>query len=294
MRLTFCWVTGLVLCLVGLAYDPPSHACAGSAPLKVGMAQSFFHDMSKPLIESVTDPFVAIMRETAGLTGELVIGGDAFAVAQQLKDNKLQMSLFHGFEFAWVQQKYPELRPLMITVNAKQPVRVYVLVPRDSAAKSFADLKGKNLAIPKRTKEYCRYLVERLSGGSKTFFGLVVPSLNVETALDDLVQKKHHAVVVDAAGLEFYKDLNPGRFDKLRVLTQSEVFPPMVIAYRPGSVKDEILAKARSGLAAAHKTERFREMEKTWNITSIEPVPDNFAQTLAASLKTFPMLEARK
>src|SRR6266404_4180298 len=174
---SFCWATGLAVCLFALASD--SSAQAGSPPLKVGIPQSFFHDMSKPLIETVTDPFIAIMKETAGLTGDMVIGGDAFSVAQQVNDNKLQMGLFFGFEFAWVQQKHSELRPLMVAVNAKQPVRVYMLVPKDSAAKSFADLKGKELAVPKRTREHCRYLVERMSGGSKKFFGLVVPSDNV-------------------------------------------------------------------------------------------------------------------
>jgi ABC-type phosphate/phosphonate transport system substrate-binding protein len=276
-----------------------SPCLAGAAPLKVGMTRSFFHDMSPLLIETVTEPFVTIMRETAGLPGKLVLGGDAFAVAQQLSDKTLQLGVFHGFEFAWVQKKYPELRPIMVAVNNEQPLRAFVLVPKSSATKTFADLKGKDLAVPKRTKEHCRYFVERLSRGAgaadtKAFFSKVLHGASVETTLNELAAGKIQSAVVDATGLDFYKDLNPGRFAKLRVLAQSEVFPSMVIAYRQGGLDDPTLAKVRNGLRETGKSETGRDMLKTWNLTSIEPVPANFVEVLAASLKTFPMLEAKK
>jgi ABC-type phosphate/phosphonate transport system substrate-binding protein len=137
MRLVFCSQVALLACLFALASGPFPQAYAGNAPLRVGMAQSFFHDMTKPLIDSVTEPFVAIVKETAGLSGELVVVGDSIAVAKQLDDNKLQLGVYHGFEFAWVQQKHPELRPLMIAVNSKQALRAYVLVQKDSPAKAF-------------------------------------------------------------------------------------------------------------------------------------------------------------
>jgi ABC-type phosphate/phosphonate transport system substrate-binding protein len=273
---------------------------AGAAPLNVGMTRSFFHDMSPLLIETVTEPFVTTMRETAGLSGKLVLGGGAFAVAQQLNDKQLQLGVFHGFEFAWVQKKYPELRPIMVAVNKEQPLRAFLLVPKDSATKTFADLKGKVLGVPKRTKEHCRYFVEHLARGAgaadtKAFFAKVLHGASVETALNELAAGKTQAALVDATGLDFYKDLNPGRFAKLRVLAQSEVFfPSMVIAYRQGGLDEPTLAKVRNGLRATGKSETGRDMLKTWNLTSIEPVPANFVEVLAASLKTFPMLELKK
>jgi ABC-type phosphate/phosphonate transport system substrate-binding protein len=286
------YLLAATLCLSVCPLAGPS-AQAGNAPLRVGMPQNFFPDMSATLIETVTEPFVTIMHDTAGLSGKLMVGGDSFVVGQQLNDKALQLGVFHGFEFAWIQKKHPELQPLMVAVNARQPLRAFVLVPKDSGATKFADLKGKGLAVPKRTKQHCRYFVERLchdagAGAAKEFFGKVVFGASVETALNELAAGKVQAAVVDATGLDFYKDLSPGRFAKLSVLAQSEVFPPLVIAYRQGGLDDATLGKIRGGLRAAPKTDAGRDMLSTWSLTSFDPVPANFAATLAASLKTFP------
>ena len=101
------------------------------------------------------------------------------------------------------------------------------------------------------------------------------------------------AAIVDSIGLEFYKELQPGRFNKLKVLKQSDNFPPAVIAYRQGGVDEPTLARVRDGLSSSHKTEMGREMMKMWKITSFEPVPASFGQTLSECLKAYPMPEAK-
>src|SRR4029079_10371007 len=154
-------------------------------------------------------------------------------------------------------------------------VTAYVLVRKDCEATSFGDLKGKDFSLPKRTKEHCRLFVERtcLDGGqcgSKTYFNQVVSSASVEAALDDLCRGKLHAVVVDSIGLEFYKDLKPGCFSRLKVLTQSDPFPQPVVAYREGVLSDATLAKFRDGMLRAHRIERGRDMMKLWKINGFE------------------------
>jgi ABC-type phosphate/phosphonate transport system substrate-binding protein len=279
--------------VAALLFGLTGPASAGTAPLRVGIVRSFFHDMTEPLIQSVTEPFIGVLRDTTGLTGELVQGGDPFAVAAQLNGDKLQLGVFHGFEFAWVRQKYSDLRPLSIAVNTRHPLRAYVVVPKDSPTAKFADLKGKDLAVPKRTKAHCRAFIESRcghegGGNAKDFFAHVVSPANVETGLDELVRGKFQAAVVDATGLDFYKELKPGAFARLRVLEESGVFPPLVVAYRQGALKDATLDRIATGLRAADKSEAGRDMLRTWNITGFAPVPANFAQTLADSLKAYP------
>ncbi len=70
----------------------------------------------------------------------------------------------------------------------------------------------------------------------------------MESALDDVVRGKYPAALVDTSGLEFYKDLKPGVFARLKVLVQSEVFPPVVIVYHKGALNDATLARIRNGL----------------------------------------------
>lgn len=269
------------------------HVCAGDGTLRIGVPQTFFHDMSAALIREMTDPFADVMRETSGLKSEPVTGGAPLAVARQLHENKLQLAVLHGFEFAWAQREYADLQPLMIAVRTHKDFCADVMVRKDGGPASFADLKGKDLAVPKRTTEGCRLYIEQLcrqNGAQRPadFFAHIVHPTDVETGLDDLARGKFPAVVVDTNGLEFYKDLKPGVFARFKVLVQSEPFPPLVIVYHKGALSDATLARIRKGLPAAGETETGRDMMKTWHIRAFAAVPDDFAQAMAASLKRYP------
>ena len=297
MRRTLCAVTALLTCLLAILTIPTREVSAqagsaGASAVRVGMPATFFHDLPPILVSFATEPFRTVLRETTGLKGELVISGDAFATADALSANKLQLGVFHSFEYGWVREKHPELKPLMVAINAQRAVSAHVLVRKDSTLTSFADLKGKEFSLPKRTREPCRLYIEhhcKADGacGSKEFFSHVVASANVETALDDLCRGTVEAAVVDSLGLEFYKDLKPGCFARLKVLAEAE-FPPAVIAYRPGALDGATIDQLCQGMCAAHKTELGREMMKLWKITSFDPVPANYDEAVAACIKTYP------
>ncbi len=293
MQRTLCAVFGILIGLAAALAVPSRNVQAGGAAVRVGLPRTFFNDVPPILVQIATEPFSAIIRDTTGVGGELVVVNDAFTVGQQLADHTLQLAVLHSFEFGWVQQKHPQLRPLMVAVNSQGSVSAYVLVRKDSELTLFAELKGKEFSLPKRTREHTRLYLEHQchddgSCGSRDFFGHVVGSANVETALDDLCQGKVQAAVVDAIGLEFYKDLKPGCFARLRVLAESGAFPPPVVVYYAGGVGDDVITRIQDGLRNAHKTEMGREMMKMWKLTSFEPVPENYAQAVAACLKTYP------
>lgn len=292
MRLTLAVFSGAVaafLAVAALAQEPGT----AKKPLRIGIGQSFFHDMKPALIETVTEPFITTMRDAANVTGELAIGGDPFSVARQLQGDKLHLGVFHGFEYAWVRRQFPELRPLVIAVNADQAYRALVVVRKDSPAMNFADLKGKDIALPRRTKEPVRRFLDAEikragANGSNEFFARQIDPVNLETALDELSQGKHPAVATDAQGLEFYTDLKPGVAARLRVLARSEPFAPLVIAYHPGGLSDANLAVVQDTLTKAHLSEAGREVMTRWKITSFAPVPAELEKALAASLQAYP------
>ncbi len=155
----------LAACALCLFTVPPPLS-AGDTPLRIGIPETFFHDMSAALIRESTDPFADVLREASGLRGEAVNGSVPLAVARQLSEDRLQLAVLHSFEYAWVRQEYPELQPLMIAVRSGQDKRTYILVRKDNTAAGFTDLKGKDLALPKRTKAHCRLYVERLCQGA--------------------------------------------------------------------------------------------------------------------------------
>jgi ABC-type phosphate/phosphonate transport system substrate-binding protein len=294
MRSTTRLLPGCLLCVLTALPG----ALAGDTSLRIGIPQTFFHDMSPELIRQVTDPFADVLRETTGLKGEPVTGGDPLAVARLLSEDRLQLAVLHGFEFAWAQQKYPNLEPLMIAVRADRDYRAHVVVRAEGAPASLAELKGKDLAVPKRATESCRLYLQQLceregTHGLEDFFGRIVRPTDVETGLDDLVRGKFAAAVVDSYNLAFYKDLKPGVFTRLKVLMQSDVLPPLVIAHHKGALPEATLARIRDGLRASAKTDAGRDIMKLWHVSAFGPVPDDFATTMAAALKTYPPRKAK-
>ena len=270
---------------------PPVHA--DDSALRVGIPSTFFPEMGPVLIREVTEPFALLLRKTSGVESEPVTGGQPLAVARQLHENKLQLVVLHGFEFAWAREKYADLEPLITALRAHKDFCACVLVRKDGAPASFADLKGKDIAVPKHTTQGCRLFLDRLCREKGTqrpadYFAHVVHPSNVETALDNLARGKYPAALVDTNGLDFYKDLKPGVFARFKVLVESKAFPPLVLAYRKGALADGMLTRIRMGLRVAGETEVGRDLIKIWQIRRFAAVPDNLTQTLADSLKRYP------
>lgn len=296
MKLRHCLAAvacGLAFLLLGIA---PATSQT-KQPIRVGMVKTLFTDIPTPIVQLITAPFGSLVKEFTGLDGQMVIGGNALELAKDLQEAKVNLAVFHGIEFGWAQQKYPNLRPLMIAINEHQLLQAHLLIRKESTAKSFADLKGKELAIPLRTKDHCRLFLEKNAVQEarcccRDFFGKTVTPLNVETAIDDLCLGKFDCTVVDTVSMDFYSDLKPGWFSRLRVVAASEMFPPAVVAYRQGSIDEASLKQFQDGMQAANKSRRGREMMGMFKISAFEPVPADYNQRVANILKVYPSPEA--
>ena len=288
-------VVGLIGSMPLVSADPPRE----TELIRLGMAKSFFNDIPKLLVDFVIDPFKPMMKTTTGLDGELFAHYDAFEMAQKLNDKQLHLGVFHGHEFAWVQQKYPELRPLMVAMNKYRDVRVYLIVKNDNPAKSIADLRGKNLALPLASKEHCRVFLERMCTDNAQpdpkAFATIVKSGSCDAALDDVCRGKMQGAIVDTNALEHYKEYKEYCFkNNLRILQQSPSFPAAVIAHKLGVLSDETLAKFTGGLERAHTSEVGLDMMKMWKIAAFERIPADYTRQLADILKVYPSPEATK
>ncbi len=288
------WVcVALALCFLGLGGTLPADEPAASEPMRVGMVGSLLTDVPQPLVQFLSFGFGAMMKDFTGLDGKLVAGGTSYEVAKNLCDKKLDVAVFHSFEFGWAQQQYPDLRPLMVAVGKNRTMRAHLVVRGDSDAKSFHDIKGKDLALPRRSKEICRLYLERSccecgQTNAKSFCNQVVASANMEVALDDICRGKVQCAVIDSASLEWYETLKPGCFARLKVLKNSEASPPACIAYRQGALDEATLKKFRDGMIAANQNERGRAALDMFQIHAFEPVPADYAQTVADIIKAFP------
>jgi ABC-type phosphate/phosphonate transport system substrate-binding protein len=260
--------------------------------LRVGTSISLTGDTKGKKEGSARETLKSFIKEETGLDNEGVSQKDWRELAENMAKGQLHLGVFEGYEFAWAQEKYPDLQPLAVAVNVyKYPIG-YVIVQRTNNAKDFAGLQGQSLAIPTSGPHFLKLFVEHECEANKkstaTFFSKVTTPESIEDALDDVVDGVVQATVVDRAALEAFKRKKPGRFKQIKEVAHSQPFPPPLIAYY-GKVLDEpTRTRFKDGLLGASKKEKGQTMLTLFHLTAFEPVPDDFGKVLADTRKTYP------
>jgi ABC-type phosphate/phosphonate transport system substrate-binding protein len=256
------------------------------------MPQAMFRDVKPAMFAALTKPFYSLVETQTGLKSELVLVGNPDDMRQQLANGQLHFGVFHGFEFAWMKQKDPQLKPLMVAAPTHRPIKAYLVVAASNPVKSVCELRGKTLALATGTKEHSRVFIDRRcqAEGARPseFFGSIVQPVNGETALHDVCDDKVQAAVVDGTAMQCFADRFPGRAKKLRVLAESQAFPLSVVAIRDGAIEPQVLARFTNGMSKANTTPMGRQLMGLMQMTGFEPVPADYDQQLAEIAKAFP------
>ena len=228
---------------------------------------------------------------------QMAVADDAEDLGKQLTDDKVQLGVFHGFEFAWARLKHPDLKPLIVMVDSPHCLCAKLVVFKGSSFTKLADLKGKNLAIPVYTREHCHLFIERrcVTTGDPLdrFFDKVATPPNMEDALDGVIDGTYHAAVVDGAVLANYGKRKPGRYDKLRTLLESETFPPDVVACNSANLDEQIQKRISQGLINAAQTPKGRLLLSICSINGFEMIPTDYDKALKDIAKRYPSPEPR-
>jgi ABC-type phosphate/phosphonate transport system substrate-binding protein len=269
-------------------------------PVRIGMADTFLTEKPKAYIKIAEGEFKDVLKKATGLEGDLVVKYNAFEVADKLQNKKLDFGVLHGHEFAWVRAKHPDLVPLLMASTKQRGEQAFVIVQNKCDAKTCADLRGKKLDMPSDVSEPCRLFLERNVGGKsakelEAYFALVIKSPSATDALDNVAQGKTDAALVNKAGLDFYKEVKGPVFAKnLRILKQSDHFPPAVVVHRKGAPAEPMLTQFREGLQKVTTIALGREMLKTWSIETFVPIPKDYNARLESVLKAYPPPTAAK
>jgi len=232
------------------------------------------------------------IKDETGFTNDITRQEDWQQLADKMKKGELQVGVFQGYEFAWAQQKDPDLKPLAVAVNGQGYPVAYVLAQRDNAARDFADLKGQSLCLPITSQGFPRLFLERRSeaNGQKAdaFFSKITRPDNIEDALDDVVDGKLRAVVVDGTALKAYQRRKPGRAKQLKEVARSEPFPPMVVAYHGSTLDEATLRLFKDGLLRAANNQKGEMLLTLSRLTGFEDVPADFPLVLEETRKAYP------
>jgi ABC-type phosphate/phosphonate transport system substrate-binding protein len=232
------------------------------------------------------------IEDETGLNNEIVQQESWRALVDAMEQGRLQLGVFQGYEFAWIQAKHPRIKPLALAINGSRYPVACVVVKRTNPAQDFAGLEGQSLDIPNTGPAFQRLFVHRQSQNCgktlETFFSRVASQENVEDALDDVVDGAIQAVVVEQSALEAYKRRKPGRFHRLKEISRSQPFPPVVIAYCEKSINLTSLLRFQLGFREASKKVSGETVLMLFRLTAFETVPADFAKVLAETRKTYP------
>ncbi len=255
--------------------------------LNVGVIESLFPDAAPAEAKGYLDPLNTLVQKHTGRPCRSILIKDAEEIGAQLKAGKLEVGVVNGFEYAWLQPRHPKLKPLAVAVIGKYAAPVACLVTsRDSPIKGFADLKGKEVSLPLKSRAYVTLFLHRAEAKDKGI--KEVRTDNIEDALDDVVLGKLPAVVVDGPSLDGYKAIKPGAFKRLKIVQQSAPFPGTVVLYQEGSLDASTVQNFRQGLYTAHKDPENEPFMKRSNITEFVPPPANYNQLLTDIRKAYP------
>jgi ABC-type phosphate/phosphonate transport system substrate-binding protein len=235
----------------------------------------------------------SFIKDETGFNNEILRQKTWRELADKMTKGQLQIGVFQGYEFAWAQEEYANLKPLALAVNVYRYPVAYVVARRDDPAKDFAGLQHHLLALSAAGEPALRLFVDRqieaLGKKPNAFFSKITCPKSVEDALDDVVDGTVQATVADRAALEAYKKRKPGRFSQLKMIARSQPFPPVVVAYYDAVLDQGILRRFQQGLLNAGRTERGQTMLTLFRLTGFEPVPDDFGTILAQTRQAYPL-----
>ena len=261
--------------------------------LRISISSSLFGGTSESLVAAVMKPFEALMIAQTGMGGEVISVGNGEAVARHLMEGKIQLGVIEGIEYAWLKRKYPQLRPLMITINHDIHPRACLVARKDREVDAAEDLQGKILVELKESRQYCRLFRDRLfrqdpAVQANQFFSQIVTVQHAEAALDDVVDDRAHAAILDTVSFGRIQRRKPGRAGQLEIIDVSEAFPASVIIYREGAIDGTRLQRFQQGMLNANKNILGQQLLTMWKLTAFAPVPRDFEQVAAQIIETYP------
>jgi len=288
-RTVVAFVLWFALGASGLRADTPEKQ---NKTVRIGMSQTLFRGTDPNLMIALSKPLGGLFQSQTGVVADFSIHADTAELARRIHAGELHFGIMHGIDYAWVQQQFPDVQPLVLCQNETIRLKGYIVVRDDCQARSIADLKGKTLAFPKRSLNHC-YLCTHKAIADAGFepAGFFAPSplpANVDVALDWVFEGTTAACVVDGLALETYRTRKPGRAKRLRILCESCEYPTAAILYNPKLADAEVIQKVREGLTSAHERALGRQLLTLWRLTNFVAVPQEYQQMLAAIRNSLP------
>ncbi len=225
-----------------------------------------------------------------GRTALLVSGLSYNQVDNLFVDGMIDVGFICNCHYARRRDKVqfvPVAAPL-IEGHAKPTFRIFVIVPKDSSAKSVADLKGKSVdfADPLSTTScYAAELLRKKNQKVKNYFGKVIFSGSHDMTVELVAKKMVDAGFIDGHIWEYHNAVNPVNTSKTKIIAQSDEFtvPPVVVSK---NTPDRIKKQIQSIFLNMHQDPDGRSILKKLRITKFVSISDEDYQSVRLMYRT--------
>jgi ABC-type phosphate/phosphonate transport system substrate-binding protein len=260
--------------------------------IRIGMLNTMFRSGKPAWVNALKGPLSAVVNAQTGFDCKVDMLANPDELREHLADGKIQFALSHGFEFAWMVQDDPRLKPIMIASPVNRPLKGYVVVASTNPAQDLDDLKGATVALPNGIHEtarmFARHKCDCAVDKPSQLFEKVTTPVNAETALHEVFENKVQAAIVDQSGWKCLAERYPARFQRVRVLKESDPFPMTVVSIRDGSVDAAIVRQFADGMGKAHQTAMGRQILGLMQSSGFETPPSDYDEQIAAIIKRYP------
>ena len=222
----------------GIALAPALEAAPEVTPnpIRIGMPAAMFREIKPAMFAALSKPFYSLVEAQTGMKSELVLIPSPDDMRQQLNTGQLQFGVFHGFEFAWMKQKDPTLKPHHDRRAGPPPAQGLRRRSREQPGEGNERPQGQTPGLAHGTREHARIFVDRRCQNEgappSKFFDAITDPNNAETALHEVYDNKVQAAIVDGAALQCFAERYPARAKKLRTVAESQPFPLSVVAVK--------------------------------------------------------------
>jgi len=154
----------------------------------------------------------------------------------------------------------------------------YIIVPKDSPIRSFAELRGKRFAftdpLSNSGKLVPTYMLARMNETPESFFREFIFTKAHDKSIKAVAQGVVDAAAVDSLIWEYLNATNPQFTAKTRILEKSSPYaiPPLVV---PRDIDPELKKRLRGAFLNAHNDPRGLEILKKMHIDKFVTIDDN-------------------
>ena len=280
----------LVLPLIAttlLAGDPPA-----VKSIRISISDSVIRGQTTPAAAMIqVQPLSEVFAMVGGVRPTFCFESPD-NLAQKLQQGKADLGVIAGIELGWLGDKANGLSTLAVAYTSDIKMKAYVLMRKDTNSHNILELKGKKLALPKRTQQHAQIFlhdsINRCGCQPQGYFAASVIPPDTDAAIEAVLDKEVDAVVVDGSSWDVFQERKPGRARKLMVVAESPNFPTAAIIYKPGTIVEADVKKLRDGLYSAHQQPFCRQILNFWRISQFIPATPEYDQLVKNIVKEFP------